>query len=424
MPRAPRPRRCKSSITNAPKEREQGPESETAISRSPIRQVPPVPRPLNPLFALPPILSPDFFQVDALDLAPRLLGKLLRREEVILQITEVEAYRPNDTACHGRFGVTARTAPVFGPGGHAYVYLCYGLHTMLNVVADKEGMGAAVLIRSCAPVSGMEIIQQRRGQKTEKPVLLAGPGKISQALGLSTAWSNHPLYTPGGLEILDGPEPEEILVGPRVGIEYASPEDVKALWRFAVAVAIPDQTSKIASSTLSKLSRISFRKFPVQISEAPSDHQEVYFSSAFLSDAFNVDFTPTASLSSTVYLAAGVMRFKIRTSPRRRGSRAHTYSRIMPQLRPIVVRARGRSRSSRAILEWKQSDERDVDLKSTGAGSNCCARTDQPLGVAADNETTSDFSAVPPSEKQVVRFSPAPADHSPRSRTSESGGGG
>ncbi|KAF4368995.1 hypothetical protein F8388_013324 [Cannabis sativa] len=183
-----------------------------------------------------PILPFSFFQIDSLDLAPRLLGKFLKRDEVILQITEVvEAYRPNDSACHGRFGITARTAPVFGAGGHAYVYLCYGLHSMLNVVADKEGVGAAVLIRSCAPISGIEIIQQRRGQKTDKPVLLSGPGKVGQALGLSTEWSNHPLFNAGGLEILDGPEPEKILVGPRVGIDYALPEHVNALWRFAIA---------------------------------------------------------------------------------------------------------------------------------------------------------------------------------------------
>ncbi|KAG4913080.1 hypothetical protein GLYMA_19G149400v4 [Glycine max] len=180
-------------------------------------------------------LTLDFFQIDALDLAPRLLGKFLRRDDVVLRITEVEAYRPNDSACHGRFGVTSRTAPVFGPGGHAYVYLCYGLHMMLNVVADKEGAGAAVLIRSCSPVSGLDVIQQRRGLKTEKPILLTGPGKVGQALGLSTEWSNHPLYTPGGLELLDGPEPENILVGPRVGIQYASPEHINALWRFAIA---------------------------------------------------------------------------------------------------------------------------------------------------------------------------------------------
>ncbi|XP_058212214.1 DNA-3-methyladenine glycosylase [Rhododendron vialii] len=183
----------------------------------------------------PTILARDFYQIDALELAPLLLGKYLRRDDVVLRITEVEAYRPNDSACHGRFGITARTAPVFGPGGHAYVYLCYGLHTMLNVVADKEGVGAAVLIRSCAPVSGLDTIQQRRGMKSEKPVLLAGPGKVGQALGISTEWSSHPLFIPGGLEILDGPKPEKILIGPRVGIEYASPEHISALWRFAIA---------------------------------------------------------------------------------------------------------------------------------------------------------------------------------------------
>ncbi|KAJ4705542.1 DNA-3-methyladenine glycosylase-like protein [Melia azedarach] len=189
----------------------------------------------GPSFERMTVMPPEFFQIDALDLAPRLLGKFLRRDDVVLRITEVEAYRPNDSACHGRFGITARTAPVFGPGGHAYVYLCYGLHKMLNVVADKEGVGAAVLIRSCAPVSGLKTIQQRRGLLTEKPVLLTGPGKVGQALGISTEWSNHPLYTPGGLEILDGPEPEKILIGPRVGIEYALPEHVNALWRFAIA---------------------------------------------------------------------------------------------------------------------------------------------------------------------------------------------
>ncbi|XP_004303349.1 PREDICTED: DNA-3-methyladenine glycosylase isoform X3 [Fragaria vesca subsp. vesca] len=189
-----------------------------------------------PIQEIPPpkmtILPYTFFQIDALDLAPRLLGKFLRRDDVVLQITEVEAYRPNDSACHGRFGITPRTAPVFGPGGHAYVYLCYGLHSMLNVVADKEGVGAAVLIRACAPISGLETIQQRRGQKTSKPVLLTGPGKIGQALGLSTEWSNHPLYTSG--------------------INYALPEHVNVLWRFAIAgtpwISAPKNTLRPPSS--------------------------------------------------------------------------------------------------------------------------------------------------------------------------------
>ncbi|KAF8109510.1 hypothetical protein N665_0095s0078 [Sinapis alba] len=196
-------------------------------------------RPENPLTrttAEMKLMPPEFFQIDALDLAPRLLGKFLRRDNVVLRITEVEAYRPNDSACHGRSGVTPRTAPIFGPGGHAYVYLCYGLHMMLNIVADKDGVGAAVLIRSCSPVTGLETIQERRGQKTNKPVLLNGPGKVGQALGLSTEWSHHPLYSPGGLEVLDGGEDvEKVLVGPRVGIDYALPEHVNALWRFAIA---------------------------------------------------------------------------------------------------------------------------------------------------------------------------------------------
>ncbi|CAH2053960.1 unnamed protein product [Thlaspi arvense] len=195
------------------------------------------------------LLAPEFFQIDALDLAPRLLGKFLRRDNVVLRITEVEAYRPNDSACHGRFGVTPRTAPVFGPGGHAYVYLCYGLHMMLNIVADKEGVGAAVLIRSCSPVTGLETIQERRGQKTDKPVLLNGPGKVGQALGLSTEWSHHSLFSPGGLELLDGGEDvEKIMVGPRVGIDYALPQHVNALWRFAIAdtpwISAPKNTLK------------------------------------------------------------------------------------------------------------------------------------------------------------------------------------
>ncbi|KAG2305803.1 hypothetical protein Bca4012_085382 [Brassica carinata] len=197
-------------------------------------------RPEYPLTRITPVemklMPPEFFQIDALDLAPRLLGKFLRRDNVVLRITEVEAYRPNDSACHGRSGVTPRTAPIFGPGGHAYVYLCYGLHMMLNIVADKDGVGAAVLIRSCSPVTGLETIQERRGQKTDKPVLLNGPGKVGQALGLSTEWSHHPLYSPGGLEVLDGGEDvEKVLVGPRVGIDYALPEHVNALWRFAIA---------------------------------------------------------------------------------------------------------------------------------------------------------------------------------------------
>uniref|UniRef100_A0A9I9CWU8 DNA-3-methyladenine glycosylase II n=1 Tax=Cucumis melo TaxID=3656 RepID=A0A9I9CWU8_CUCME len=134
------------------------------------------------------ILPKEFFLVDALDLAPRLLGKLIRRDDVVLRITEVEAYRPNDSACHGRFGVTARTAPVVSP------VIVLGKLEILTVGDDSEAE------------------------------------RSDNRQACSSYWSRE-----GGLELLDAPKPESILVGPRVGIEYALPEHVNALWRFAIA---------------------------------------------------------------------------------------------------------------------------------------------------------------------------------------------
>jgi DNA-3-methyladenine glycosylase len=122
---------------------------------------------------------------------------------------------------------------MWGPGGSTYVYLCYGLHNMLNLVADQEGFGAAVLIRACEPVAGLAVIRERRGGK-HGPVLLTGPGKVGAALGLDTSWSEHAVYEPGGLEVWDAPAVEHCLAGPRVGIDYADPADVVAPWRLAV----------------------------------------------------------------------------------------------------------------------------------------------------------------------------------------------
>ena len=167
------------------------------------------------------LLPEDFCQRDALEVARDLLGKELWAGEVGLRITEVEAYRwPDDTANHCRAGRTKRNEPMWGPPGRAYVYLCYGLHQMLNVVTGEEGEGAAVLIRACAPLAGLETIRARRGDK-RGPVLLTGPGKVGAALGVDRSWSHHALFEPGGLELCDGPAPGGVLVGPRVGIDYA-----------------------------------------------------------------------------------------------------------------------------------------------------------------------------------------------------------
>ena len=178
-------------------------------------------------------LDRAFFERDPVEVARDLVGRWLRRDEVVLRITEVEAYRgPHDTACHTSKGRTPRTAPMWGPPGRAYVYLCYGLHQMLNLVAGPEGTGAAILIRSGEPVAGLETIRLRRGGK-EGPVLLTGPGKVAAALGIDTSWSHHDLTEPGGLEILHGEPVERLLVGPRIGIDYAAQADREALWRFA-----------------------------------------------------------------------------------------------------------------------------------------------------------------------------------------------
>ncbi len=189
------------------------------------------------------LLPQRFFARDALVVAPELLGCVLTIGEVAVRITEVEAYRhPNDTASHCRVGRTPRNEPMWGPAGRAYVYLCYGMHSMLNLVTNVNGEGAAVLIRAGEVVAGHDIVAARRGGKLD----LAGPGKVGAALGLDTSWSHHPLFEEGGLECRAGIQVTRPLVGPRVGIDYASPRDRKAAYRFAD----PDSSAVTVRRTL------------------------------------------------------------------------------------------------------------------------------------------------------------------------------
>jgi DNA-3-methyladenine glycosylase len=182
------------------------------------------------------LLPQSFYARDAVTVARELVGMMLRRDEIVLRITEVEAYGwPDDSACHGRAGPTARNAPMFGMPGRAYVYLCYGLHHLLNIVTQPEGEAAAVLVRACEPVAGLERIRARRGGRTAAPELLTGPGKVAAALGLDRTWNGHPVHEPGGLELLEGARPERLAVGRRIGIDYAEPRDRDAPWRFAWA---------------------------------------------------------------------------------------------------------------------------------------------------------------------------------------------
>lgn len=181
------------------------------------------------------LLSQSFFERDALDVARELVGTFIHRDNVLLRITETEAYRwPDDTACHAYRGPTARNAVMFGPPGRAYVYLCYGVHWMLNFVTNRRGEGAAVLIRACEPVAGIEKIRSRRGD-INGPALLNGPGKVAQALALDRSANGTRICGGGLLDVLQADVEPPLLCGPRVGIDYALKKHIDAPWRFADA---------------------------------------------------------------------------------------------------------------------------------------------------------------------------------------------
>jgi len=174
----------------------------------------------------------DALAVDARQAARSLLGATLVRDEVVLRISEVEAYPwPGDSANHCRAGRTPRNAPMWGPPGHAYVYLCYGIHHLLNVVVQGQGEGGAVLIRGAEVLAGEAVVRARRGGRLD----LAGPGKVGAARGLEAAWSGHDLLAPGGLALRGGQPPGRVLAGPRVGIDFADAVDRESPWRLADA---------------------------------------------------------------------------------------------------------------------------------------------------------------------------------------------
>lgn len=182
------------------------------------------------------ILPPDFYRRDALEVAIDLLGQTIEAGEVRLRITEVEAYRSNgDSANHCFHGPTPRNAPMWGAPGHAYIYLCYGIHSLLNLVTGEEGVGEAVLIRAAEPLAGEERIRERRGGAQGKE-RTTGPGRVAAALGIDHRMSGIPCFIEGGpLVLREGRRPTTILAGPRIGIDYAAPADREAPYRFADA---------------------------------------------------------------------------------------------------------------------------------------------------------------------------------------------
>lgn len=181
-----------------------------------------------------------FYARGPVTVARALLGRLLVREapggrgaRVIGRIVEVEAYGgARDAASHAYHGETARTRTMFGPPGHAYVYLIYGMHHCLNVVTGGNGRASAVLIRALEPVAGLETMARRRGVR-DADRLARGPGCVGQALGLTRAHDGLDL-TRGPLWLADVPprrQGRRIARGPRIGISRAA----ECPWRFFLA---------------------------------------------------------------------------------------------------------------------------------------------------------------------------------------------
>ena len=180
-------------------------------------------------------LPDSFYNRPTLTVARELIGarlvRILDGVKLVGIITETEAYiGEEDLACHAKAGLTPRTAPMFGPPGHAYVYFTYGHHWMLNAVTEREGFPAAVLMRALQPIEGIEIMMERRkGRNT------IGPGKLTQALGITKSENqidltelNSRLWVEAGQFIPD----KSVTIGPRVGL-YTVSEPWKSMpWRF------------------------------------------------------------------------------------------------------------------------------------------------------------------------------------------------
>lgn len=184
-----------------------------------------------------PRLSRRFFARNTVTVAQELLGQRLVRlvngQRLTGLITETEAYvGEEDLACHARAGRTPRTQVMYGPPGHAYIYLNYGLHWMLNIVTERNGFPAAVLIRGIQPTHGIEQMRRWRGHKPDK-ALTNGPGKVAQALGLNLSFNGADLCARGAVLFVEAAPPApQIVSQARVGIENV-PEPWRSLeWNF------------------------------------------------------------------------------------------------------------------------------------------------------------------------------------------------
>jgi DNA-3-methyladenine glycosylase len=191
-------------------------------------------------------LTRRFFQRDAQIVGRELLGKLLVRRDgrklLAGRIVEVEAYLGAiDPAAHAYIGLTPRNAVLFGPAGHAYVYFIYGTYFCTNVSCMREGDAGCVLLRALEPVVGLEAMADARGielpaepRTTQLRIISSGPGRMSQALGITRPRDNGKDFTSARSDLWmadDGHRPERIAVTARIGINVAIDEPL----RFVIA---------------------------------------------------------------------------------------------------------------------------------------------------------------------------------------------
>jgi DNA-3-methyladenine glycosylase len=182
-------------------------------------------------------LRRSFYEQPTIEVARQLLGKYLIRKHpdgtTVGRIVETEAYiGPQDKACHASRGRTPRTEIMFGRAGHAYVYMIYGFHYMLNIVTEAADFPAAVLIRAVEPFEGLSLMQSRR-QTERLRSLASGPGKLCRAFAIDRTLNGNDVC--GKVLYLDdhGEPAPKVVTTPRIGVDYAGKWKHKP-WRFLI----------------------------------------------------------------------------------------------------------------------------------------------------------------------------------------------
>jgi len=173
-------------------------------------------------------LRKSFFHRSVHEVAPELIGATFLFRGVGGIIVEVEAYHHTDPAAHSYGGQTQRNAVMFGPAGYTYVYRSYGIHWCVNFVCEPAGSASAVLIRALEPIEGLPGMQRRRHTKDIR-LLCSGPGRLTEALGITHA-QNACALDEAPFELRARADEVDVVAGPRIGITKA----VELPWRYGM----------------------------------------------------------------------------------------------------------------------------------------------------------------------------------------------